>query len=147
MAATAKRKDLRVISVVIGEETSANRFEDVRTMFDYAFANYSNQLIAEVGIPLEQCVSVFGGKQKSVAVYPMRSVFALQQKGQDVSVKTEIILETVKAPIEKGEKVGELLVFRNGIEVDRIPLLAAEDVKRANFFDCLQEIAENWNKR
>ncbi len=41
LAATAKRGNMRIISVVIGEESSANRFEDVRTMFDYAFANYA----------------------------------------------------------------------------------------------------------
>jgi D-alanyl-D-alanine carboxypeptidase (penicillin-binding protein 5/6) len=39
LAATAKRNDMRIISVVIGEENSANRFDDVRSMFDYAFAN------------------------------------------------------------------------------------------------------------
>ena len=39
LAATAKRDNTRVISVVIGEENSAPRFEDVKTMFNYAFAN------------------------------------------------------------------------------------------------------------
>ena len=46
LAATAHRNGMRVISVVIGEENSANRFEDIRTMFDYAFANYVNETVA-----------------------------------------------------------------------------------------------------
>ena len=40
LAATAKRGGMRVISVVIGEQDSKTRFDDVRSMFDYAFANY-----------------------------------------------------------------------------------------------------------
>ena len=41
LAATAKRDNLRLISVVIGEESSEIRFRDVRTMFDYGFANFA----------------------------------------------------------------------------------------------------------
>ena len=33
-----------IIAVVIGEENSATRFDDVRLMFDYAFANYTTQI-------------------------------------------------------------------------------------------------------
>ncbi|MBR2904048.1 MAG: D-alanyl-D-alanine carboxypeptidase [Clostridia bacterium] len=49
LAATAKRDNMRVISVVIGEESSDNRFHDVRTMFDYAFANYKVEPVVKEG--------------------------------------------------------------------------------------------------
>ena len=145
LAATAMRKNLRVISVVIGEETSAKRFEDVRMLFDYAFANYSNQLMAEKGVAIEQYAAVLGGKAKSVEVCPIRSVYALQQRGSAVEAKKDILLPSVKAPVQKGEELGEMVIYREGVEVDRVPLVAMEEVKRASLFDCLKDIAEQWN--
>ncbi len=147
LAATAQRNNMRVISVVIGEENSANRFEDVRTMFDYAFANYTMSPILEANAPLKESVSVSGGKAKEVSVYPARSVYAFAKRGEKPDVSVEAYFDKVKAPVEKGEKVGELVVFKDGIETDRVPLLAGENIDKATFFDCMREIAKNWNGR
>ena len=145
LAATAKRNNMRIISVVIGEENSANRFEDVRTMFDYAFANYTNTTVAEADVPLEQLIAVNGGKEKTVPICPARSVYTLEKRGEKSNVTMELYYENVKAPLEKGDKVGELVIFKDGVEADRVPLVAFESVKKANFFDRLQEIARSWN--
>lgn len=147
LAATAKRKDMRIISVVIGEENSKNRFDDVRTMFDYAFANYTATPIFEVGNILDVPAKVDGGKQKFVNVYPERSVYAFAKRGEKANISVEMQIGKVKAPIQKGGKVGELIVFKEGIEIDRIALLTAEEVKEATFFDCLREVARAWNAR
>ena len=145
LAATAKRNDLRIISVVIGEETSSNRFDDVRTMFDYAFANYTNALVAEENTALEQPLPVSGGKEKTVNVCPARSMYSLQKRGETSKYQVEAHFDRTVAPIEKGERVGEMILFREGVEVDRVDLLAMESVRKANIFDRLQEIARNWN--
>lgn len=145
LAATANRNGLRVISVVIGEENSANRFEDIRTTFDYAFANYASERVAEGGVPLDKPVSVSGGKEKCVSVCPARSAYALTKRGEKSNVTVECYYDNAKAPVEKGDTVGEMVIFKDGVEIDRVPLLAAESVKKANFFDRLQEIAQNWN--
>lgn len=145
LAATAKRNDLRIISVVIGEESSTNRFNDVRTMFDYAFANYSNTLVAEANKALEQPLLVSGGKEKTVNVCPVRSMYSLKKRGEESLYQAETHLDKRTAPVEKGERVGEMILFREGVEVDRVDLIAMESVRKANLFDLLQEIARNWN--
>lgn len=145
LAATAKRNDLRIISVVIGEESSTNRFNDVRTMFDYAFANYSNTLVAEANKALEQPLLVSGGKEKTVNVCPVRSMYSLKKRGEESLYQAETHFDKRTAPVEKGERVGEMILFREGVEVDRVDLIAMESVRKANLFDLLQEIARNWN--
>ena len=136
---------MRVISVVIGEENSTNRFEDVKTMFNYAFANYKMTLIAEAGKSLETPISVDGGREKSVCVYPQRSAYAFAKKGENASILTEVHTEKLRAPIEKDEKVGELIIFRDGIETDRVALLASEGVAKATLWDRMKDIARDWN--
>ena len=145
LAATAMRNNMRVISVVIGEENSANRFEDVRTMFDYAFANYTAEVIVEKDKALDEPISVSGGKEKMMMAYPARSVYVVSKRGEKNNVTVETFYSAVKAPVTKGEQIGELVVFKDGVEMDRVPLLASENIEKANFFDCLQDVAKGWN--
>ena len=147
LGATAKRKDMRVIAVVIGEENSANRFEDVRTMFDYAFANYTVAPIVQANMPLEETASVNGGKEKCVVVAPMRSAYVFTKRGEQANVSVEYSINTLRAPIEKGQTVGEIIVYKNNIECERIPLIATQNVAKANLMDRLKDVARNWNAR
>ena len=147
LAATAKRNDMRVISVVIGEENSNTRFQDVKTMFDYAFANYRMTPIIKKDIPLERKAKVDGGKVDEIEICAKESAFVFERKTEKNEITLEYRLKNVKAPIKKGDSVGEVLVFKNGIETDKVTLIANEDVKKANFFDRMEEIGKNWTKR
>ena len=145
LAATAKRDNLRLISVVIGEESSDTRFQDTRTMFDYGFANYTAAPVVEQGVALTECARVIGGKTKNVTVYPERASYAFTRRGEKANINTDIRFYKIKAPVEQGAKVGEIIVYRDGVECDRVPLLAMQAVEKANFFDRLREIAREWN--
>ena len=147
LACTAKRNNMRIISVVIGAESSANRFEDSRMMLDYAFANYTMQPIVSAGEVLQTPASVSGGKKGSVCVAPARSAYAFTRRGEvsDTNVKT--YLRKLRAPVAKGAKVGEMVVYKNGVEAERVPLVAIECVQRATFFDSMREIARHFNAR
>ncbi len=147
LAATAKRGNMRVISVVIGEESSKNRFDDVRTCFDYAFANYTAQLLLQEGTILEERATINGGKRESVEVYPARSAYAFTKKGEKPTVTLQTFFEKKKAPIEMGEEVGSLALFKDGVEIERIPLLAAQSVEKAGFIDHFRKIVRGWNDR
>ena len=146
LAATAKRGNMRVISVVIGEENSKRRFEDVKATFDYAFANYSLKTVVEASKPLEEKVTTVGGKTKEIAVKPQRDSFVFGKKGVKENVTTEINLaSTVKAPIKAGDTLGEITVYKDGVKADSVPLIALEDCGKANLFDGLKDIANAWN--
>lgn len=147
LAATAKRNNMRIISVVIGEENSKTRFDDTRTMLDYAFANYAATPIVEADVALENVVNVDGGKEKTVAVCPARSSYTFAKRGETPNIKTEIVFNKCRAPLKKGEKVGEILVYKDNVEIDRVPLLAQNDVGKANVFDRFRDVANSWNKR
>lgn len=146
LAATAKRGNMRIISVVIGEENSKRRFDDVRATFDYAFANYSLKTVVDSSKPLEEKVIAVGGKVKEITVKPQRDSYVFGKKGEKENVTTEISLsKSVKAPVKAGEQVGEIAVYKDGVKADCVPLVALEDCGKANLFDGLKEIANSWN--
>lgn len=145
LAATAKRNDMRIISVVIGEKDSKTRFNDVRATFDYAFANYTLQTAIDSKNPLEERAIVDGGKEKSVSMKPIRDSKIFSKKGTTSNYSTELKLnENLKAPIKQGETVGELIVYRENVEIDRVAVIANESVERATVFDRLRDIANGW---
>ena len=145
LAATAKRDNLRLISVVIGEERSDTRFQDVRTMFDYGFANYTATPVLEEGVNLPETATVVGGKSQHLSVYPERASYSFTKIGEKTNITKDVRFDNVKAPIQKGEKVGEMIIYRDGVEFDRVNLLAENSVEKANLFDRLRDIAQEWN--
>ena len=147
LAATAKRNNMRVISVVIGEENSKTRFDDVRTMFDYAFANYTVSPIVEAGVPLEKRAVVNGGKEKSVSVCSAETAYSFMKRGESSNIKVETNCKALRAPVKKGEIVGEMIIYKDDVEVQRVRLTAGENVAKANLFDRIADVARAWNKR
>lgn len=147
LAATAKRDNTRVISVVIGEEDSKTRFDDVRSMFDYAFANYTTKTIVQANVPLEKQAQINGGKQKFVAVTPVRNACVFAKKGERQNIKIETEYKSLSAPLKKGDCVGELIVYKDNIEIDKIPLVAQNSVEKATLMDRIKDVANGWNAR
>ena len=147
LAATAKRKDMRIISVVIGAENSKNRFDDTKMLFDYAFANYHATPIVKENVPLEDEISVMGGRQKTLAVMPQRSVFDFTKKGEKGNVHLEVQIKQLHAPIAEKQVVGELIVYKDNVEIDKVPLLAANAVEKNRWFDSFKDAAGGWNHK
>jgi D-alanyl-D-alanine carboxypeptidase (penicillin-binding protein 5/6) len=148
LAATAKRNDMRVISVVIGEKDSKTRFNDVRTTFDYTFANYSSKTAVDSKNPLDEKANVSGGKIKTLSVRALRDSKIFSKRGSDVGYSTQVFVnKDLKAPIRYGDIVGEIIVFKDGVEIDRVPLVANENVEKATLFDRFKDIANKWSFR
>ncbi len=147
LAATAERNGMRIISVVIGEADSNTRFNDVRAMFDYAFANYCVTPIVQADTPLSQVAEVNGGKNKELAIYPERTAYAFNRRGEKSNITTEINLTTVKAPIKQSDIVGEIIIFKDGVETERMNVLAGADVEKAGVWDRIKDIALKWTSR
>ena len=146
LAATAKRGNMRVISVVIGEENSKQRFEDVKTTFDYAFANYSLKTVVESSKPWGKGVPVIAGKKENACVVPMRNGYIFGKKGEEEAFSVEDCLYgEVKAPALAGEIVGEIKVYLEGVQIDSIPLILGENCEKASLFDGFKKIADSWN--
>ena len=127
ISATAERGGMELIAVVLGGETSQQRFEDAKTLLNYGFSTYA---LADVTPAEAPVVPVKLGTAKSVTLVPAEGKL-LVGKGQAGNLTSEMALpESLTAPVEKGQQVGTLTV-RCGDEILReIPLTAAEGVER-----------------
>lgn len=148
LAATAKRDGARVVSVVIGGETSKSRFGDVSALFDYAFANYHQKQIVDPIQPLTKPITVDGGKKKTITAIPARASSVFCKRGEQTDITTEFVCNSQpKAPVKKGDALGEIRVYKEGILYDVVPVISLEKVGKATYFDRIRDVARGWNFR
>lgn len=145
LCATAKRNDMRVISVIIGADSSKVRNAAISASFDYAFANFSNKVMLKGGEKLDFEANVTGGKQSSVSIAAERNLTKFV--GLDDKSKYDVRYEIsdVKAPLKAGDKVGVARLLKDGVEIDSVNVVSLEDVQSRNLFDAILDIARNWS--
>ncbi|MBO5714138.1 MAG: D-alanyl-D-alanine carboxypeptidase, partial [Clostridia bacterium] len=145
LCASAVRNGMRLISVVINSPDSKTRFKECSNMFNYGFDNYQSKTIIKENTPLDITVNVEKGKKSNLTVVGDRTINIISKKNQERCFEINFIpLEKVKAPIVKGEKVGELKIYENGIELQSVNVLSNEDIQEKTYFDCLFDVFNNW---
>ena len=139
LVATAKRGDTRVVAVVIGAKDSKTRFKEVSDMFNYAFANYQTKVYLSQADTKQ--VAVDGGKEKSIDVAPKEPLVAFGKKGStELEIKIDLP-QSVKAPIEVGDVVGQAhLVDSNGLIVKSVDVVAMHSVQSKSYWDYIKQI-------
>ena len=146
LSATAMRNGMRVIAVVIGADSSKVRNSAVSAMFDYAFANYSNQILLKAGENMENNLEVTGGKSNRIALTVDRDLtqFISKQDSGKYEVKVELP-GSVKAPVKAGDAVGKAYLVKDGVVVNEVTVVANETVERMSLFDAIGIIGKNWS--
>ena len=130
LSASAERDGLGLIAVVMGCETSAQRFTACRQLLDQGFAAYA---LVTPEIPDAQ-VRIKLGTQPAVRAVPAEDTQLLIDKTQKSLVETQAALELeVEAPVSKGQRLGTLTVTAGGQTLAQIPLVAEEAVPRLTF--------------
>ena len=144
LCASAKRDDVRLISVVIGSKTGQDRFNESASLFNYGFANFENKNIISSSTPLGK-IEVKRAKINEIEYYAEKPFYGLCKKGETDAFKTEIELDdSISAPIKAGEKIGTITVIKDGQVKEEIAIVVKEDVKVLSYGESIKKIASNW---
>ena len=106
LSGAAERNGTRLIGVILGASTSKVRFAEISKMFDYGFSNFESVKVAKKG------------------------------QVQKALIKTKVEMKGyVPLPLKRGQQLGELVVYQDGVEKERFPIVAAESAKKASIKD------------
>ena len=139
LSATAERDGMELIAVVMHAPTSNDRFESAKALLNYGFANWAlTPVWPDQAIPP---VPVLLGQADTVQPVPARECVILLEKSKAGNVTTQITLaDNVAAPVEEGQKLGQLAVLVDGEQVDAIDLVAAAGVERLSVGDLFRDL-------
>lgn len=135
LTATAKKNDMRIITVVMGEPDSSTRNSEVTGMLDYAFSQYEiEKLLSKESIIGETLVEK--GTNKYVKLVLTSDVTVLNKKINGKKNATyEVEVDNIIAPVTKGSIVGKLHIKEDDNLTRTIDITVSEDVKKANLFE------------
>ena len=144
LSGTAQRDGLHLIAVVMAAPDHKVRFEETIKLLDHGFANYSAVKGLPTGEELAEVPVKKGNMDTVQAVVGEEKMFLLQKEDtKDWQTQTEL-LSFLKAPVKKGEKVGEVIYMINGEEIGRASLTAAQDIDRAGLGRMLERMLNLW---
>ena len=129
MSATAERDGMELIAVIMKAPTTAQRFEDAKTLLDYGFSAYAlKEVYPDTPLPP---VHVRLGQIAQVQPQLQRACRILVDKGDVNSISTKLDLTPdVQAPVEQNQILGSLQIYVGDELRDTIPILAAQSVPR-----------------
>lgn len=142
LSATASRDGMELVAVVMGAESSQDRFAACKQLLDYGFANYA---IVRPEVP-ECTVPVRLGTGESIVAVPAEQGAVLIDKSQKNMVSSHVeLMEEVPAPVGKGQRLGTLTLKAGEQVLAQIPLVAKEGMARLTwgeiFWRILQSVA------
>lgn len=144
LSASAERDGMQLIAVVLAAPTSADRFAGATRLLDYGFANYSVVNAAEKIGDLE-ALPVIGGKTDTVTPLANKSVNFIVKKGNQDKVEVAVTFdEPLRAPLEKGQKIGTATLTIGSDKLAVCDILAAEKVERMNVTTMFWEMFQRW---
>ena len=138
LTATAKKDNFRLISVVMGEETSENRSSDTVKLLNYGFNTYKINTIKTQDEILGK-VRVEGGKNDYANIVLLEDATELLKNTDEVNeYKFNLKVNKIKAPVKHGDIVGSAEVIdQDGNIIDEVDVTVKEDIKKANLLDYL----------
>lgn len=146
ISATAQREGLPLIAVIMGAGSSADRNADAAALLNWGFANFAAVTLG-ADRPLLPLPVEMGRQDTVMPELGEGEVQVLPREGLNRLEKTLELPESLQAPVEKGQQIGQLVVTLDGKEVCRVPVLAAEGVERLglwdvfrNFFECFFKV-------
>jgi len=139
LTATAKKNDLRLISVVMKSSSGDARSKDTATLLTYGFNSYKNHVIYESDKELGE-VNVERGKVSKVKVYLKDSATVLlgvTEAPKEYSVNIKV--DKIEAPAKKNTVVGTAEIIDNeGNIIAEKEVIIKEDIVKAGFLDYLK---------
>lgn len=133
LVASAKRDNMRLISVVLGTSDEEARARESQKLLSYAFRYYRTHKLFEKNILLNTS-KVWAGEVDQLRMGITEDLYVTIPRGQADSLQATMDVERViKAPLAKGQAVGKVKVTLDGKVVKEVPLVAMDNIPEAGF--------------
>ena len=142
VSATAEKDGMEQIAVILGGENSKQRFQDATKLLNYGFGKC--QVYEDNDPPKLKPAEVQGGVKDQILCEYADTFRYLDTSGANLAgvTKKAQMKQSVKAPVKKGQKVGELVYELGEKEIGRVEILAKESCKKAEFLDYLKKVMQ-----
>jgi len=144
LVGSAERDGARLIVVINGAKSEKERADESRRLIEWGFNGFEAKLLFAEGQIVGEA-RLFGGEQMHVPLVGRDLIALLVPRGSNDRISAKLVYNgPVNAPVEHGQPIGKLRVFRGERVALEVPLVAAESVGRGGMarraFDAVGEL-------
>jgi D-alanyl-D-alanine carboxypeptidase (penicillin-binding protein 5/6) len=134
LVASAKRGNMRLISVVMGTSSEEARMHESQKLLSYGFRNFETQKLYDAGVPLKTS-ELWYGEAEDIELGVSEKVIVTIPRGRYGDLRAELkVARVIEAPVALGQEFGELRLLLDDELVYRAPLVALTAVAEAGLF-------------
>lgn len=142
IAISGEQAGRRVIVVVNGLNSKADRINEAERLIQYAFRNYEQAQLLKKGQIIEQIPVWFGNKEVVTAI-ANEDIKLTLPKGWASTSKVKITYDSpIPAPINAGDEIASMIIDMGNEQLLEIPLVAGESVEKLSKMDHIIRAAE-----
>jgi D-alanyl-D-alanine carboxypeptidase (penicillin-binding protein 5/6) len=135
LVSSAKRRDMRLISVVMGTDSDKARARETQKLLSYGFRHYDTKTIYSTGDTIKENAKVWYGEKEFLNLTIAENVTLTMPRGAQKNLSANILVdEQIKAPISAGQELGRLQVSLNDEMLIDTPLVAETDIAESGLF-------------
>ena len=142
LCATAERDGMNLVAVVLGSDTSDDRFNGATNLLDFGFANYE-LITPEIDATKITEVKIRNGKEKSLKpTYNATEQILVARGSGEISYEYNIN-EEMEAPVSKNDNLGTIVVYSGEEVIKTIYLKSDKDIETVSFSYIFKKLLNN----
>ena len=135
LVSSAKRRDMRLISVVMGTDSDKARARETQKLLSYGFRHFDTKTIYAIGDIIKENAKIWYGKEEFLNLTIAENVTLTLPRGAQKNLSANILVdEKIKAPIAAGQELGRLQVSLNDEILIDTALVAENDIDESGIF-------------
>ncbi len=138
LVSSAKRRDMRLIAVVLGATNDESRARESQRLLSYGFRYFDTQVVYSAGDIIKANAKLWYGEEEFLNLTIADDVILTFPRGSEKILKAEVTLsDVIAAPIVTGQVLGNLQVSLNEALLVDVPLVAEKDIAESGLFERL----------
>lgn len=143
LAATAKKNDMRLIAIVLGEEESKVRNSEAMALLDYGFSTKKMTILKKKNDVIKEIAFDKGNKDK-IVIKPKYDVGVLENKQNDSQkYQYDVKINSLSLPLRKGDVVGKISVRDKDKKITTVDLISNTNVEKLSYLELYIETIKN----
>ena len=143
IAATAKRNNMRLIAIVLGEDTAAIRNKEAMELLDYGFNNKQLKIIKKKN-EIIKTLTLDKSTRNSISIKPEKDITILTDKGvNNNKYSTKLNINKIKLPLKKNQVVGSITVYQDNKKIVTKNLIVTSSVEKLSYLKLLLNNLKN----
>jgi len=141
LLSSAKRNNMRLISVVLGTKSTNARAQESQKLLNFGFRFYESHIIYPVGKVLKN-VRIYKGSSEQLQVGVAKDLAVTIPRGQYKNLKPSININSqLVAPVTKGQKLGKVEIRLNNKLLNSSPLIALKTINEGSLWQQAKDSA------